>query len=78
MESNTFRAWLAERGCKFHSHEQHGRAHGHPLVTVRLGKRSAELPNPGAHQNLDLRIVQKICADLGLDASELPGPESRV
>lgn len=78
MESRTFRAWLAERGCHFQSHEQHGRSHGHPVVTVRLEDRTAELPLLGAHQDLDPRVVRKICADLGLDPSELPGPESRV
>ena len=78
MESGTFRTWLAERGCDFESHDQEGRAHGHPVVTVRLKELSAELPLLGPHQALDPRMVRKICDALGLKWSELPGPKSRA
>lgn len=77
MESRTFRDWLAERGCRFDSHEQSGRSHGHPEVTVRRENLSAKLPLLGLHEDLDPRVVRQICDELQLDWSELPGPQSR-
>ena len=78
MESRTFRNWLAERGCHFDSHDQEGRTHGHPAVTVHREDRSAKLPLLGLHEDLDSRLVRQICEDLKLDWSELPGPKSRT
>jgi hypothetical protein len=78
MESRTFRDWLAARGCHFDSHDQSGRSHGHPMVTVHRGNLSAKLPLLGLHENLDPRVVRQICDELQLDWSELPGPQSRT
>ena len=78
MRSDTFRSWLMVRGCKFESHEQHGRSQGHPEVTVRREERTARLPLGGAHEDMDPRVVQRVCDQLGLDPSGLPGPASRV
>ncbi|MGB8364339.1 MAG: hypothetical protein ACLQUZ_04095 [Rhizomicrobium sp.] len=78
MRSDTFRNWLAERGCRFQSHEQHGRSHGHPTVTVHREGRTAQLPLCASHEDIDPRIVERICTELGLDPAELPGPASRV
>jgi hypothetical protein len=76
MESRTFRAWLAERGCRFDSHDQEGRSHGHPMVRVHREGRSAKLPLLGLHQKLDPMLVRQICDDLGLNWTDLPGPKS--
>jgi len=78
VESATFRAWLAERGCRFDTHDQKGRSHGHPVITVRREDRTARLPLLGLHEQLDPRIVLEICDALALDSSELPGAESRT
>lgn len=78
MESLTFRQWLAERGCHFDSHDQEGRPHGHGVVVVHRENRTARLPLMGKHQQLDPRVVDEICAALGLASSELPGPKSRM
>ncbi len=78
MESATFRAWLAERGCHFNSHDQEGRSHGHAMVKIHREGRSAMLPLLGRHENLDPHVVSEICNALKLDCSELPGPKSRV
>ena len=78
MESSTFRQWLAEHGCRFDSHRQKGRSHDHPVIMVHREARMAELPLLGRHQHLDERVVNDICAALGLDPSELPGPQGRV
>ena len=78
MESRTFRDWLAERGCRFDSHDQEGRAHGHPVVTVHREDRTAKLPLLGLHEDLDPRVVRQICDDLQLNWSELPGPKGRT
>ena len=79
MESETFRKWLAERGCTFEQHQSIGRkAVGHATVTVRLGDRRASLPLVGSRKKLDPRIVKRIVGDLGLEWNELPGPKGRV
>jgi len=78
MRSDTFRAWLAEQGCEFQSHKQHGRSRGHLEVTVQHEGRTSRLPLGGGHEDLDARIVQRVCDELGLDASQLPGPASRA
>jgi hypothetical protein len=78
MESATFRKWLTARGCRFdhHGHQQRGK--GQMMVTVHREGRKTEVPLGGSHQNLDQRIVQRTCEELGLDPSQLPGPQSRV
>jgi hypothetical protein len=77
MESVTFQKWLAEHGCRFDT-AQEKRGTGHANVTVHREGRKAEVPMGGPHQILDGRIVRRACEELGLDWSELPGPESRV
>jgi mRNA interferase HicA len=78
MEPETFRRWLAERGCTFEAGKDTVRTHGHAYVTVRRGERRAVLPEVGTKKRLDPRIVRQIVDDLGLDWNELPGPTSRV
>jgi hypothetical protein len=77
MESVTFRKWLADRGCRFDHHE-HQRGKGQVMVTVHREGRTAEVPLGGSRQILDQRVVHRACEELGLDASQLPGPQSRV
>jgi hypothetical protein len=77
MESVTFRKWLAEHGCRFDTDQEH-RGVGHADVTVHREGRKTQVPLSGPHQILDDRIVRRACEELGLDWSELPGPESRV
>jgi hypothetical protein len=77
MESATFRKWLADRGCRFdHGHEK--RREGQVMVIVHHEGRKAEVPLGGSRQMLDPRVVRRVCEELGLDWSELPGPKSRV
>ena len=78
MEPDTFRRWLAERGCSFESGKDTGGTHGHAYVTVRRGDRKAVLPEIGTKKRLDPRVVRQIVEDLDLDWNELPGPASRV
>jgi hypothetical protein len=79
MESATFRRWLAKRGCTFDRHKRaQGKVHGIASVTVRRGRRVAELPAVGSRKRLDPAVVRKIVDDLGLPCSQLPGPASRV
>lgn len=77
MESATFRKWLAERGCRFDHHEEK-RGDGPVVVMVHHAGRKAEAPLGGSRQVIDDRVVRRVCEELGLDASELPGPKSRV
>ncbi len=78
MQIATFRKWLAEQGCRFDQHVHHKRHEGHVLVTVHREGRMTELPRSGSHETLDPREVSRVCEELGLDASKLPGPSSRV
>lgn len=77
MQPQTFRKWLAERGCAFEEHPR-GKGIGHPSVTVRREGRRAELPLVGAKESLDPDVVSAIVDELGLDPAELPGPQSRT
>lgn len=78
MQNATFRKWLVEQGCHIDS-DQHPVGHeGHMAVTVHREGRTTKIPLTGAHHNLDPRVVQRACEELGLDASQLPGPKSRV
>src|SRR5450830_641228 len=78
MESATFRKWLADRGCRFDHHEHQQRGKGQMMVTVYSEGRKAEVPLRGSRQILDQRVVHRACEELGLDPSQLPGPQSRV
>jgi len=78
MESATFRKWLSEQGCRFDRHEHEQRHQGHVVVTVHREGRKAEISLGGSHEALDPRAVRKACEELGLDWSQLPGPQSRV
>ena len=78
MESATFRKWLAEQGCRFDQYHHEQRHEGPVLVTVHREGRKTEAPLGGSHQRLDMREVRRVCEDLGLDFSLLPGPQSRV
>ena len=77
MEGQTFRRWLAERGCRFDQHG-HGRHEGHVRVTVHREGRNTEIPLGGSHDILDPRVVRRACEELGLDWSQLPGSKSRA
>jgi hypothetical protein len=48
------------------------------MVTVHREGRKTEVPLGGSHQVLDQRVVHRTCEELGLDPSQLPGPQSRV
>ncbi len=78
MESETFRKWLLEQGCRIDGHEHHQRHEGPVMVTVHREGRKAEVPLGGSRQILDPRVVRRACDQLGLDPSLLPGPKSRV
>ena len=77
MESATFRQWLIEQGCRFDRHEHH-RGEGHVLVTVHREGRKTDITLGGSRHILDVRDVRRACEELGLDASQLPGPKGRV
>jgi len=72
MENATFRKWLAEHGCRFDTQgEKRGDSHG--TVIIHREGRTAELPLVGSRQDLDPREVRRVCEELGLRWSELPG-----
>jgi hypothetical protein len=78
MESATFRKWLVEQGCRI-DHGEHDRRHeGQAMVTVHREGRKSEVPLGGSRQTLDPRVVSRVCEELGLDPTQLPGPASRV
>jgi hypothetical protein len=78
MQGATFREWLVEQGCRVDSH-QHPVGHaGHMTVTAHRDGRTAQIPLPGAQQDMDPRVAEQACKELGLDPSQLPGPKSRV
>jgi hypothetical protein len=78
MQGATFRKWLADRGCRFDHHEHNQRGKGQMMVTVHREGRKTEVPLGGSRQKLEQRVVQRVCEELGLDPSQLPGPQSRV
>jgi len=78
VESATFRNWLAERTCRFDHHEHHDRGEGHVMVTVHREGRTSQAPLGGSRKDLDPRDARRVCEELGLDWSDLPGPKSRV
>ncbi len=77
MDSETFRNWLAERGCRFGHHEEQ-RGQGQAAVMVYREGRTAELPLIGSRKSIDPETVRAVCSALALNWSELPGPESRA
>ena len=48
------------------------------MVIVHHEGRKAEVPLGGSRQILDPRVARRVCEELGLDWSELPGPKTRV
>lgn len=77
MDSETFRSWLDERGCRFDHHEEQ-RGKGQAAVTVHREGRTAQLPMVGSHKSIDPEAARAVCDALALDWSELPGPKSRA
>ena len=77
MQSATFRKWLSEQGCRFDLPEQE-RGEGFVMVTVHREGRTSRARLSGTHKNLDSRDVHRVCEELGLDWSKLPGPKARV
>ncbi|MGA9550264.1 MAG: hypothetical protein WBS14_21750 [Rhodomicrobium sp.] len=77
MEIDTFRKWLAERGCQFDT-RGHLRGEGHGHLMIHREGRTAELPLAGAHHHLDADLGRQVCETLGLDESVLPGPKGRA
>ena len=78
MQSATFRKWLAEHGCRFDGQEHEERGEGPVMVTVHREGRTSQAPLGGSRKDLDPRDVRRICEELGLDWSGLPGPKGRV
>jgi mRNA interferase HicA len=76
VEGATFRKWLADRGCRF-DHEHRQRGDGPVMVVVHHEGHTAEVPLGGSRQALDPILVRRVCEELGLDWSELPGPRGR-
>ncbi len=78
MESGTFRKWLLEHGCRIDG-DRHPTGHEGPVTVVvhREGK-TTQVAFGSPRHNLDPRAVHAACEALGLDPSELPGPQSRV
>jgi len=78
MESDTFRAWLVERGCSFEPRERgKNKKFDNDTILVKLGALRAELPKIGPRQAIAPEVVERVVASLRLDASQLPGPKSR-
>lgn len=77
MNPQTFRRWLAERGCTFEDTERK-RGEGATSVIVRCGGRRSEMPYAASHMDLQEEEVRRIMDELDLPFDELPGPQSRV
>ena len=75
MTPETFRRWLADRGCDFERHPRE-KSGGVPSVTVRRGGRKAELPEAPSRKDLDPEEVRRIVEALDLDWRELPGQDA--
>ena len=48
------------------------------MVTVHREGRTSQAPLGGSRKDLDPRDARRVCEELGLDWSELPGSKSRV
>lgn len=77
MTPETFRKWLAERGCTFEQTKS-TRGEGVASVVVRCGPRRSEMPNASSRMDLQEEEVRRIMAELDLPFDDLPGPQSRV
>ena len=77
MEIDTFRKWLAERGCHFDT-RGHRRGEGHGHLTIHREGRTADLPLTGSRRHPDTDWVRQVCETLGLAESELPGLTGRA
>lgn len=75
MTPETFRRWLADRGCDFERHARE-KGGGVPSVTVRRNGREAAIPEAPSHKDLDPEEVRRIVEALDLDWRELPGEEA--
>ena len=76
MTPETFRRWLADRGCDFERHPRE-KSGGVPSVTVRRNGRKAEMPAASStNTDLDPEEVRRIVEALDLDWRELPGQEA--
>jgi len=78
MNSETFRTWLLEQGCRIEGRELSPRGGGHAVAQVRREGRTAELPQIGSDKPISQDEARGICAALGLDWRKLPGPASRA
>jgi hypothetical protein len=78
MDSETFRNWLAERGCRFDHKTRRERGAGHGVVTVHREGRTALLPMLGSNEAIELEAARAVCDSLGLNWADLPGPKSRL
>ncbi len=77
MNADTFRNWLAERGCRFEETERK-RGQGPASVVVRREGRRSEMPYAAAKMDLQEEDVRRIVEELDLPFHELPGPQSQV
>ena len=48
------------------------------MVTVHQEGRTSQAPLSGSHKDLDPRDVRRVCEELGLDWSNLPGLKAGV
>jgi hypothetical protein len=48
------------------------------MVTVHREGRTSQAPLSGSHKDIAPEELRRICEELGLDWSKLPGPKSRV
>lgn len=77
MTPDTFRAWLAEKGCGFDETERQ-RGEGVAAIRVRRGPRETIMPRSASHHtDLPEEDVRRIVDDLGLSFEELPGQQGR-
>lgn len=76
MTPETFRRWLADRGCDFERHPRE-KSGGVPSVTVRRNGRKADIPAAAStHTDLDPEEIRRIVEALDLDWRELPGQDA--
>ena len=71
MRTDTLRAWLEEKGCRF-DEQARDRGHGHVGVVAKLEGRESVLPAIGAHEDMDKEDVARVVMELGLAGDMLP------
>ena len=76
MESATFRKWLSEKGCRFDRHERQERGEGQVMVTVHREGRTSQAPVHGSRSRS--ARLRRVCEEVGLDWSKLPGRKPGV